>query len=99
MADLVGTTQATYSRIESGFIRHPDGKILKHISEVLEVPPEELLIDKPPKATPPKKQRTLEILDPKDIPIVLRKLKKLVDEHVIKEKEFEQKKEELLARL
>jgi hypothetical protein len=50
-------------------------------------------------ALPPKNGLTAETLDPKDIPTVLRKLKKLVNEDVTKEKEFEQKKKELLARL
>ena len=99
MADLVGTTQATYSRIESGFIRQPDSVILKHISEVLEVPRENLLACEPLATLPPNSGLTPETLDPKYIPTVLRKLKKLVDEDVIKEEEFEQKKKELLARL
>ena len=99
MADLVGTTQATYSRIESGFIRQPDSVILKHISEVLEVGGEDLLACEPLATLPPKNALTSETLDPKDIPAVRRKLKKLLDENVIKEEEFEQKKKELLARL
>jgi transcriptional regulator with XRE-family HTH domain len=99
MANLVGTTQATYSRIESGFIKQPDQEILKRISEVLEVRKEDMLACEPLAMLPPKNALTPETLDPKDIPTVLRKLKKLVDEDVIKEEEFEQKKKELLARL
>ena len=99
MADSVGTTQATYSRIESGFIKHPDLEILKRISEVLEVRKEDLLACEPLATFRSKDALTPETLDPKDIPAVLRKLKKLLDENVIKEEEFEQKKKELLARL
>ncbi len=99
LADSVGTTQATYSRIESGFIKHPDLEILKRISEVLEVRREDLLACEPLETLPPKTGLTLETLDPRDIPMVIRKLKKLLDEDVIKEEEFEQKKKELLARL
>jgi transcriptional regulator with XRE-family HTH domain len=99
MAELVGTTQATYSRIESGFIRKPDSVILKRISEVLEVPAGELLASKDQEFSLPKTEQTRPLLNPKDIPAVLLKLKKLLDIGVIKEEEFEQKKKELLARL
>lgn len=99
MADSVGTTQATYSRIESGFIKQPDQELLKRILQVLEVRKEGVPASELFAALSPKKGLTAETLDPRDIPMVIRKLKKLVDEDVIREEEFEQKKRELLARL
>lgn len=98
MADLSGTTQATYSRIESGFIRQPDSAILKRISEVLEVPAGELLAGKK-ESSLPRIEQTRPALNPKDIPTILLKLKKLLDVGVIEEEEFADKKVELLARL
>jgi transcriptional regulator with XRE-family HTH domain len=97
MADSVGTTQATYSRIESGVILQPDEVILKRISEVLQIPTSEFHTRKDVVVSLPTVKAT--VLNPKDIPAVLLKLKKLSDEGVIEKEEFEQKKKELLARL
>jgi len=99
MADLVGTTQTTYSRIESGHIQKPDKEVLIRISKVLQVSTEEILAVNASNPSARRMQQTLGPLNPKDIPTVLLKLKKLVDQGVIEEEEFYKKKEELLARL
>ena len=99
MADLVGTTQPTYSRIESGHIQKPDKEVLIRISKVLQVSTEEILAVNASNPSARRMQQTLGPLNPKDIPTVLLKLKKLVDQGVIEEEEFYKKKEELLARL
>jgi transcriptional regulator with XRE-family HTH domain len=99
MADLVGTTQSTYSRIESGLIQKPDKEVLMRISEVLQISTEDILAENASDPSARRTQQTLEPLNPKNIPTVLLKLKKLVDQGVIEEHEFEEKKKELLARL
>ena len=99
MADLAGTTQSTYSRIESGFIQKPDEDILKRIAEILTVPADQLFVDESSEASPPKAEQTKATVNPKDIPAMLRDLKGLLDDGIITEEEFLDKKKELLARL
>jgi transcriptional regulator with XRE-family HTH domain len=99
MAHLAGTTQSTYSRIESGFIEKPDEDLLKRIAEILTVPADQLLVNESSEALPPKAEQTEATLNPKDIPEMLRNLKGLLDDRVITEGEFIGKKRELLGRL
>jgi transcriptional regulator with XRE-family HTH domain len=99
MARLTGTTQPTYSRIESGFIQEPDEVILKRISEILKVPTDDLLASETSEESRMKREQTETTLNPKDIPAVLRELKKLLDDGIITETQFTEKRKELLARL
>jgi transcriptional regulator with XRE-family HTH domain len=96
VACKAGTTQPTYSRIESGFIQHPDKDIVQRIADILEVPLDELFIKE--NLELPRTQ-TETALNSKDIPAMLRDLKGLLDDGIITEEEFLDKKKELLARL
>jgi transcriptional regulator with XRE-family HTH domain len=98
MAQQIGTTQSTYSRIESGFIQQPDKEIIQHIGEILDVPIDDLFVKENLEPSPPRMQSE-PALNPKDIPAILRDLKELLNEGVITEVQFEKKREELLARL
>ena len=98
MADQIGTTQSTYSRIESGFIQKPDEEIVQRIADILEVPIDDLFVKENLEPSPPRMQSET-ALNPKDIPAMLRDLKELFNEGVITQAQFEKKREELLARL
>lgn len=98
MADKVGTTQSTYSRIESGFIQQPDKEIVQRIADILGVPIDELFVKEDLEPSPPRIQ-TETALNPKEIPAMLRDLKALLDDGIITQEEFLDKKRELLARL
>jgi transcriptional regulator with XRE-family HTH domain len=98
VARAAGTTQPTYSRIESGFIQQPDKEIVRRIAEILEVPIDDLFVEEELEPSPPR-MRTETVLDPKDIPAMLRDLKGLLDDGIITDEEFLEKKKELLARL
>ncbi len=98
MAREAGTTQPTYSRIESGFIQQPDKDVVQCIADMLEVPIDDLFIEEEVEPSPPRMQ-TETALNPRDIPAMLRDLKGLLDDGIITEEEFLDKKKELLARL
>jgi transcriptional regulator with XRE-family HTH domain len=98
MARFVGTTQPTYSRIESGSIQQPDAEIVRRIAEILGVPANELFVKESLEQSPSRMQ-TDTTLNPKDIPAILYDLKELLDDGIITEEEFLEKKKELLARL
>lgn len=98
LAHLAGTTQPTYSRIESGYTRQPDEELVQRIAEILEVPIDDLFDEENLEPTPPRMQ-TETALNPKDIPAMLRDLKGLLDDGIITAEEFQDKKRELLARL
>ncbi|MFZ0926202.1 MAG: helix-turn-helix domain-containing protein [Halobacteriota archaeon] len=98
MARLVGTTQPTYSRIESGSIQQPDEEIVRRIAEILGVSVDELFV-KGNVEPSPRRMQTETALNPKDIPAMLRDLKELLDEGIITETQFIEKRKELLARL
>lgn len=99
MARLVGTTQPTYSRIESGYTRQPDEEILERVAQILEVPKKYLLEEEPSERSQPEVERIEAALSPKDIPTIIRDLKALLDDGVITEAQFEEKRKELLDRL
>ena len=97
---MAGTTQATYSRIESGHTRQPDKEVLERIAGILEVPKNHLFEAEFVERTQPEVERIKSALSPNDIPSVIRDLKELLDEGgIITEEEFRDKKKELLARL
>jgi len=98
VARVAGTTQPTYSRIESGFIQQPEKEIVQRIAEVLEVPIDQLYDEEDLEPSPPRMQ-TETALDPKDTPAMLRDLKELLDDGIITETQFIEKRKELLARL
>ena len=97
MAQQIGTTQSTYSRIESGFIQKPDEEIVQRIADILEVPIDDLFVKENLEPSPPRMQSET-ALNPKDIPAMLRDLKGLLDDGIITEEEFLEKKKELLVR-
>jgi transcriptional regulator with XRE-family HTH domain len=97
MAHKVGTTQSTYSRIESGFLQQPDEEIVQRIADILEVPIDDLFVKENLEPSPPRMQSET-ALNPKDIPAMLRDLKGLLDDGIITEAEFLEKKKELLVR-
>jgi transcriptional regulator with XRE-family HTH domain len=97
MADQIGTTQSTYSRIESGFIQKPDEEIVQRIADILEVPIDDLFVKENLESSPPRIQSE-KALNPKDIPAMLRDLKGLLDDGIITDEEFRDKKRELLVR-
>jgi len=98
VARIAGTTQPTYSRIESGFILQPERGIVQRIAEILEVPIDDLFDEEDLEPAAPRMQ-TETVLNPKDIPAMLRDLKGLLDDGIITEDQFNQKRDELLARL
>lgn len=98
MAQQIGTTQSTYSRIESGFIQQPDKEIIQRIGEILDVPIDDLFVEENFEPSSPRMQSET-ALNPNEIPAMLRDLKELLNEGVITEVQFEKKREELLARL
>lgn len=98
MADMVGTTQSTYSRIESGLIQQPDEEILQPVADILGIPIDELFVKEDLEPSAPIMQ-TETALNPKEIPAMLRDLKGLLDDGVITETQFIEKRKELLARL
>jgi len=98
MANLLGITQATYSRTESG-VTHLDEGLLQRIAEILEVPRQGLFLEESSKVLPPPTQQAQTTLDLRDIPAVLRELRKLLDDGVITRDQFDEKRGELLARL
>ena len=97
MAHKVGTTQSTYSRIESGFLQQPDEEIVQRIADILEVPIDDLFVKENLEPSPPRIQSET-ALNPKDIPAMLRDLKGLLDDGIITDEEFFDKKKELLVR-
>jgi transcriptional regulator with XRE-family HTH domain len=97
MAHKVGTTQSTYSRIEIGFLQQPDEEIVQRIADILEVPIDDLFVKENLEPSPPRIQSET-ALNPKDIPAMLRDLKGLLDDGIITDEEFFDKKKELLAR-
>ena len=97
MAHKVGTTQSTYSRIESGFIERPNNEIVQRIADILEIPFDDLFVKENLEPSPPRMQSET-ALNPKDIPAMLRDLKGLLDDGIITEEEFLNKKKELLVR-
>jgi len=102
VADHIGVTQATYSRIEHGLIR-PDEEKLEQLAELLDVEKDELLTEDDLSRDHSRGQNIREqaslTLDPIDIPAMLRDLKELLDDGIITEEEFDNKKRDLLARL
>jgi transcriptional regulator with XRE-family HTH domain len=99
LAHLAGTTQPTYSRIESGYTRQPDEEILERVAQILEVPKNRLFEEEFVQNTLPGVEQNTSALNPKDIPAAIRDLKELLDDGVITAEEFRDKKKELLARL
>lgn|GEM_PF-2304706 len=72
---------------------------MQNIAEILEVPTRELFLEEGSEAVPPVTQPAHTTLDPKKIPAILRDLKELLDDGIITEEEFQEKKKELLTRL
>jgi transcriptional regulator with XRE-family HTH domain len=97
MARLVGTSQPTYSRIESGFIQKPDEEILKRIAESLKIRIDDLFLRENLEELPPQMRQTAS--EPEDIHERLRVLKQLLDDGIITQDQFNEKRKELLARL
>ncbi len=98
MAQRLGVTQATYSRIEKGKTSVNE-ETLERIGKILDVRKEELVIeDKSPEQQATMREQA-SVLNPRDIPAMLRDLKELVDDGIISEQEFLDKKKQLLARL
>jgi transcriptional regulator with XRE-family HTH domain len=98
MAVLVDTSQPTYSRIESGLIAEPkDKEILQRIADFLKVPLNDLYARENLEELASQTKQTTS--DAEDIYQRIRILKKLLDEGIVTQNEFNKKKEELVARL
>jgi transcriptional regulator with XRE-family HTH domain len=98
MAQRLGVTQATYSRIEKGKTSVNE-ETLERIGKILDVRKEELVIeDKSPEQQATMREQA-SVLNPRDIPAMLRDLKELLNDGIITQEEFQDKKKELLARL
>ncbi|MGZ4848930.1 MAG: helix-turn-helix domain-containing protein [Halobacteriota archaeon] len=97
IADMLGVTQATYSRTESG-LTEPSTELRKKISDILGIPQYSLFEEVEITSETGVGKKRAE-LAPKDIPDMIRELKSLLDEGLITHTEFETKKKELLARL